>query len=177
MCPSLPLALCWYEGVSGEPPSIAVGRHKNTPRSKFSRGTQTGTQTSTHTHARSHSMLDKKKKITRSCAHIDPWMVHEFCDGHPLCWLCLQEGSYQLLSCKHIVYSVIFFIYIRTQAKVQNFGSVIFHSFIIITCCKLNVKKRSASGRYLTPEIRDHFTCLRVETSRRETPAVVSISQ
>ena len=37
----------------------------------------------------------------RACAYIDPWMIHELCDGHPLRRLSLKEGPNQLFSYKH----------------------------------------------------------------------------
>lgn len=42
--------------------------------------------------------------MIRVCAYIDPWMIHEFCDGHPLRRLSLKEGPNQFFSCKHNYY-------------------------------------------------------------------------
>lgn len=35
-----------------------------------------------------------------TCAYVDPGVVHELGDGHPLGGLCLQEGPDQLLGCR-----------------------------------------------------------------------------
>lgn len=80
---SLLLEHGWCVGASVVPPLIAIATQRTITHSK----PNINVQKETHP-----ICLDQNNvhKIMLIFTHIDPGVVHELCDGHPLCWLGFQ---------------------------------------------------------------------------------------
>lgn len=66
-------------------------------------------------------------------AYIDPWVIHELRDGHPLCWLGLEQGSDELFSCKDIIKTLLM-VYIKAAEMVFKHE---IHKKRVSTLCSL----------------------------------------